>query len=49
MITHKSGLPAVELRAQAAVQLPPELVGNHQRLTIASQNVLVYNFIILTV
>jgi len=30
VITHKSGLPAVRLRAQAAVQLPPELVGNHQ-------------------
>ena len=30
MITHKSVSPAVALRMQAAVQLPPELMGNHQ-------------------
>ena len=34
VITHKSGLPAVGLRAQAAVQLPPEHVGNHQSSSI---------------
>jgi len=30
VITHKSVSPAVALRMQAAVQLPPELMGNHQ-------------------